>query len=71
VILNHVGLDGLTGIAELIREMPLGRPVRVFATRIPRDDIPGTDDERTAWLDRVWCEVDQWLDQQLSLSSAI
>jgi Sigma-70 region 2 len=43
------------------RAVPLTEPVRVTAWRVGQDDIPDGADERIAWLDHHWCDVDRWI----------
>ena len=66
VVINHAGLDHYPTFAELARNAPLTRPIEVTATRIPRRDIPADDTERIAWLDRLWCAMDQRVHDQLT-----
>ena len=66
VIINHAGLDHFPTLAELARHAPLTRPIEVTATRIPRRDIPDDASGRIAWLDRLWCDMDSWVHEQLT-----
>ncbi len=65
VVINHAGLDPYPTFAELARHVPLAHPIHVTATRIPRTDIPDDPALRTAWLDQLWCDQDQWVHEQL------
>jgi 1-acyl-sn-glycerol-3-phosphate acyltransferase len=66
VIINHAGLDPYPTLAELARHAPLARPIEVTATRIPRRDIPMDASDRIAWLDQLWCDMDNWVHEQLT-----
>lgn len=64
VVLDHEGLDGLRTLRDLVGAVPIDRPVRVTARRIPRREIPGLgpgDDpvRFTAWLDGIWLDLDR------------
>lgn len=63
VVLDHVGLDGLRSLGDLVGAVPVEPPVRVTARRVPRHEIPGLEpgadpDRFTAWLDGIWLELD-------------
>jgi 1-acyl-sn-glycerol-3-phosphate acyltransferase len=62
VVIAHVGLDPYPTFMELARSAPLTAPLRVTAWRFPRAVIPEGKDERVAWLDDIWCRVDDWVD---------
>jgi 1-acyl-sn-glycerol-3-phosphate acyltransferase len=61
VVLDHRGLDQLTGVARLIGTAPVADPVVVTVHRVARSDIPAGPDERVAWLDRLWLDLDDAL----------
>jgi len=66
VVINHVGLDPYPTFADLARHVPLRRPVRVTARRIPRAAVPDDDAQRVEWLDNLWIDLDRWVHDQLS-----
>jgi hypothetical protein len=59
VVLDHQGLDRWPRLAALARDVPLTEPVSVWAKRCPRSEIPVGSEERTAWLDQLWIELDE------------
>jgi 1-acyl-sn-glycerol-3-phosphate acyltransferase len=65
VVIAHAGLDGHPRFADLARAVPLRRPVRVTAWRIPRTLIPTDPADRVVWLDDQWRRVDDWVHAQL------
>jgi 1-acyl-sn-glycerol-3-phosphate acyltransferase len=67
VVVAHAGLDAYETVAPLANAGPLS--VHVEAWRIPRGDIPNGDDERSRWLDDVWCRLDGWVAEQLARRS--
>ncbi len=66
VVINHAGLDPYPTFGELARSVPLERPIRVTATRVPRHDVPDDPAQRTVWLDQLWCDLDRWVEEQLA-----
>lgn len=66
VAIAHAGLDPYPTFLELARHAPLTAPIRVTAWRFPRASIPESHDERVAWLDQTWCQVDNWVERQLT-----
>jgi 1-acyl-sn-glycerol-3-phosphate acyltransferase len=67
VVVAHAGLDGYETLSELANAGPVS--VRVETWRIPRTDIPNGDDERSVWLDDLWCRLDGWVAEQLARRS--
>ena len=65
VVLAHQGFDGMRLISDIWDGELAGRVIRVRMTRIPADDIPAGRDERVAWLDSVWTEMDRWVASQM------
>ncbi len=65
VVLAHQGFDGMRLISDIWAGELAGRVIRVRMTRIPADDIPAGRDERVAWLDSVWAEMDRWVASQM------
>jgi 1-acyl-sn-glycerol-3-phosphate acyltransferase len=59
VFCAHVGLEGAATLGDLVRGGLIGQHVRVKLWRAPRADVPGQD--RDAWLDHAWAEVDAWV----------
>lgn len=58
VLVDHRGLDHLGRMADLADLAPLSDPVTVTARRIARAEVPDEPDEFTAWLDRLWLDLD-------------
>lgn len=61
VLLDHRGLDDFQRLADLVKAVPVGRPVKVSLRRFSRTDIPDGIEARTEWLDRIWLEMDNKL----------
>jgi 1-acyl-sn-glycerol-3-phosphate acyltransferase len=64
VVIAHSGLDRFGSFKELAKAVPLTDPIRVTAWRVPRDQIPASDDDRIAWLDQQWLLVNDWIARQ-------
>jgi 1-acyl-sn-glycerol-3-phosphate acyltransferase len=62
VVIAHTGLDAYPTFRELARAVPLVRPVRVTAWRVPAAEVPTDRELRTGWLDDQWRRVDEWVD---------
>jgi 1-acyl-sn-glycerol-3-phosphate acyltransferase len=65
VVVNHAGFDRYPRFTDLVRQVPLRTPVVVTARRIARRDVPDDPVERGAWLDDLWCEMDDWVHARL------
>lgn len=61
VIMAHQGFDGMRLISDIWDGELAGRVIRVRFSRIPASEIPEGRDERVAWLDSVWIEMDGWI----------
>lgn len=65
VVLAHQGFDGMRLISDIWAGELAGRVIRVRMTRIPAGDIPAGREERVAWLDSVWADMDRWVASQM------
>lgn len=63
VIIAHAGLDAFANFRDLLRRAPIRTPLAVRVTRVQRRDIPTDVGARVEWLDHVWCEMDDWIEQ--------
>ncbi len=61
VFISHHGLDGFAEWHDIWRGGLVGREVRVKMWRVERARVPENRDERIAWLDREWAEVDAYV----------
>jgi 1-acyl-sn-glycerol-3-phosphate acyltransferase len=62
VIVAHRGLEGFAYVSDLWRGDVVGKLVHVHVTRVPRAEIPASDDACTLWLYDVWAQMDAWID---------
>ena len=58
VLVNHRGLDDFQRLADLVKAVPVCRPVRISLRRLSRAEIPEGLEARTEWLDRMWLDMD-------------
>jgi 1-acyl-sn-glycerol-3-phosphate acyltransferase len=64
VFIAHTGLGLAAYPREIYRELPLGGQMRFRTWMVSRDDVPEGDEERIAWLNGWWLEVDRWVRSQ-------
>ena len=65
VVINHVGFDEHPSFAEIARAVPLADPIEVDVRRIARADVPSDATAQIAWLDALWCSMDEWVHERL------
>ena len=61
VFCGHVGLDGFEYIRDIWAGGLVGGTVRVRFWRYPASSVPGTEEERIAWLYERWQVLDDWV----------
>ncbi len=61
VILAHTGLEGVAELRGLRRGLPLRGPVVVRWWEVDRETLPVDPDDRVAWLNDRWRELDDWV----------
>ena len=61
VFCAHAGLDGFEYISDIWRGGLVGATIRVRFWRVPADEIPVGEQERTEWLYAQWQAVDDWV----------
>lgn len=62
IVIGHVGFERAASMAEMAARAPLDITVSVHARRVARADIPADVDDRIDWLDRLWLDLDDWVD---------
>ena len=66
VFCAHVGLDGFEHIRDIWGGGLVGAAIRVGFWRVPADEIPLGEEERTEWLYAQWQAVDDWVGDRVS-----
>lgn len=64
VVIAHVGFESIPNMEALSHAAPVDHAIRVSVRRIPRSQVPAGGDEAIAWLDQVWIDMDNWIDDQ-------
>ncbi len=63
MLVAHTGLDHLTGVRDLWRELPMDKQIIMRWWRVPRAEIPEGREERIDWLFDWWERIDTWVDE--------
>ena len=66
VIMAHAGFEGLDTFSGIIQRIPGTAPILLDCIRIPRAEVPETDDARAEWLDDQWLLLDERVDVHLA-----
>jgi hypothetical protein len=59
----HTGLDHLTTVADVWRELPMDKRLLMRWWRVPRDEIPQDTEARIDWLFSWWERIDAWVEE--------
>ena len=65
VFFAHVGLERFARIRNLLDGSVVRSKVRAKLWRVPRAEVPVTDDEQRRWLFREWSKVDRFIRNDL------
>lgn len=60
----HHGLERVAGFGDLLSGALIGQTIEVEFWSIPRSSIPVDEAGRCLWLDDVWSNVDEWLEER-------
>jgi len=63
VLVAHTGLDHLTTVRDVWRELPMDKQIIMRWWRVPRDEIPVDREARIDWLFSWWERIDQWVEE--------
>ena len=61
VICANTGLESFGSIADIVNGLWSDRPIIIETWRIPRSDIPETEEAFNAWLFDQYVKIDQWV----------
>ena len=61
IFVAHTGLEDLSGLLGVWRNVPLERPVVVRYWRVQSTDIPTDAEAQNDWLYEWWERVDEWI----------
>jgi 1-acyl-sn-glycerol-3-phosphate acyltransferase len=62
VWVTHAGLDHLSTVADIWRELPLRKTVQMRWWRVPATDVPRDETTQIDWLYQWWQRIDDWID---------
>jgi 1-acyl-sn-glycerol-3-phosphate acyltransferase len=57
----HTGLDHLYTVADVWRELPLDRTVKMRWWRVPAAEVPQGEEAQIDWLYEWWQRIDDWV----------
>jgi 1-acyl-sn-glycerol-3-phosphate acyltransferase len=63
VLVGHTGVDHLRTVADIWRELPMDKSIRMHWWLEEPADIPLGPDARVEWLYSWWGRVDEWISQ--------
>ncbi len=63
IFVAHTGLEDLSALSALWRNMPLARPVQVRYWRVQYTDVPTGGEAQNDWLYEWWGRVDRWIEE--------
>ncbi len=70
VIFGHVGLDGFEYVSDIWSGGLIGTTVHLKFWRFPAAEVPSEREELIAWLYERWQELDDWVGEMLSPTTA-
>ena len=57
----HAGLDHLFTVADIWRELPFDKTVKMRWWRVPAGEVPRSEDAQVDWLYQWWQRIDDWI----------
>jgi len=63
VLVAHTGLDHLSTVGDLWRELPMDKQIIMRWWQVPRAEIPQGRDARIDWLYGWWARIDTWVEE--------
>jgi 1-acyl-sn-glycerol-3-phosphate acyltransferase len=57
----HAGLDHLFTVADIWRELPFDKTVKMRWWRVPAREVPRGEDAQVDWLYQWWARIDEWI----------
>jgi 1-acyl-sn-glycerol-3-phosphate acyltransferase len=61
VFVAHTGLEHLTTVRDLWRNLPMDKTLHLRWWFVPAAEVPRDEDEQTDWLYHWWGTVDDWI----------
>lgn len=66
VIIGHVGFEKFHTFGEILAHLPFDHDVDVKVWRVPRSEIPESEEDQIVWLDNQWLRMDEWIDERMA-----
>lgn len=61
VFVAHTGIEHMTTVLDVWRELPMDREIRMRWWIVPARDVPDGEDARIDWLYAWWARIDDWI----------
>ncbi len=61
LFVGHRGFERFASFGAIGRNVPFDSPVDVKVWRVSADEIPGTDEDKLAFIDSWWAKIDRWV----------
>jgi 1-acyl-sn-glycerol-3-phosphate acyltransferase len=62
LVIGHVGFEGITTLADVVRGALIGQRVRVRCWRHHAGSVPREPVEASRWLEETWAGLDGWIE---------
>jgi 1-acyl-sn-glycerol-3-phosphate acyltransferase len=66
VFVAHTGVEHMTTVLDLWRELPMDRVIEMRWWIVPADEVPPGEEARIDWLFAWWARIDDWVDERQS-----
>jgi hypothetical protein len=63
VFVAHTGLEHLTTVRDIWRELPMDKQLIMRWWTVPRSEIPADREARIDWLFSWWERIDLWVEE--------
>jgi 1-acyl-sn-glycerol-3-phosphate acyltransferase len=63
IFVAHTGLDRMITIRDVWRELPMDKCLIMRFWSVPPEEVPGTEEDRIAWLYDWWARIDAWIEE--------
>ncbi len=63
VLVGHTGVDHLRTVADVWRELPMDKTIRMRWWSEPVADLPTGEADRIEWLYAWWARIDNWIEE--------
>lgn len=64
VFVAHTGVEHMTTVLDVWRELPMDREIQMRWWIVPADEVPAGEEERIDWLFAWWARIDDWVHER-------